>query len=40
MDSIYQETGILVTKKRSVLELGAEEGEFEVRMQMRFGWVA
>jgi hypothetical protein len=29
MDSIYQETGILVTKKRSILELGADEGEFE-----------
>jgi hypothetical protein len=29
MDSIYQETGVLVTKKRSVLKLGAEEGEFE-----------
>jgi hypothetical protein len=29
MDSIYQDTGILVTKKRSILELEADEGEFE-----------
>jgi hypothetical protein len=29
MDSIYQETGVLVMKKHSILELGADEGEFE-----------